>query len=112
MHQLIAGHARTDHRNNYGLDNQRHNLRPVTSAQNGQNGPPNMGSVSRYKGVSWHRRCGKWQVHITADGKRRGAGYFTDETEAARAYDAAAREAYGEYAYLNFPAGTAPDMED
>jgi hypothetical protein len=106
MHQLITGYACTDHRNNNGLDNQRHNLRPATSAQNGQNGPPCIGSASLYKGVSWYRRYGKWQAHITIGGKRRSVGYFTNETEAARAYDAAAREAYGEYAYLNFRTGT------
>ncbi len=32
-------------------------------------------------------------------------GYFDDEQEAARAYDARAKELYGEFAAVNFPEG-------
>jgi hypothetical protein len=32
-----------------------------------------------------------------------GLGYFDDEVEAARSYDAAAQRLHGEYAFLNFP---------
>jgi hypothetical protein len=36
-------------------------------------------------------------------GKKIFIGYFDDETAAARAYDAKAKELYGEFAALNFP---------
>ena len=35
------------------------------------------------------------------DGKLRELGHFTDETEAAKAYNEAAKRHYGEYALLN-----------
>ena len=40
---------------------------------------------------------------ITINYKKTLVGSFLDETEAARAYDVAARELFGEFALLNFP---------
>lgn len=37
------------------------------------------------------------------DGRNIWVGLFRDEIEAARAYDAAARQHFGEYCYQNFP---------
>ena len=45
---------------------------------------------SHYKGVSWHKHSQKWYAYIQAAGKMRGLGYFHDQQEAARAYDAEA----------------------
>lgn len=44
-------------------------------------------STSKYKGVSWAASRNKWAVYITVDKKRIGLGRFTDEVEAAKAYD-------------------------
>ena len=70
--------AQADHRmagnrsrNGSGLDNQRSNLRPATKAQNNHNQRPYAVSSSRYKGVTWHRKVGKWlalQAHHNAAG--------------------------------------------
>jgi transposase len=58
---------------------------------------------SRFVGVSWDKcnRC--WIVHISSNGKQRHVGCFKDEIAAARAYDEAARQAFGEFATPNFP---------
>lgn len=101
MHQLILGIKGIDHINHDGLDNRRANLRPATKSQNAQNKRSELGSNSQYRGVSWDKRKRKWQVMIMINGKYTYIGLFADEVEAARAYDAAAVEAFGEYALIN-----------
>lgn len=58
-------------------------------------------TTSNYKGVYWNRLGKKWRAYITVDGKSINLGYFASEKEAARAYNKAALEAWGEYALLN-----------
>jgi hypothetical protein len=103
MHNLIMGRTRIDHANGNGLDNRRSNLRPATNGQNMANRRPNIHSSSPYKGVGWKSSSGKWQARIRVDGTRYTLGFFDSEREAAEAYDAAARVAFGEFARLNFP---------
>lgn len=106
MHALITGLRGPDHINHNGLDNRRCNLRPATAQQNGANSRPMRGTSSVYKGVSWHKRDSRWGAQITSEGRTRYLGYFTDEIEAAKAYDRAARDVFGEFACLNFPVVT------
>jgi hypothetical protein len=62
------------------------------------------GGSSRFKGVSWNSRQRTWQVAFRALGKYHFVGNFTDEEEAARAYDRRIRElGCGTFARLNFP---------
>jgi hypothetical protein len=103
MHQLLTGWTETDHIDHNGLNNQRSNLRPATRGQNSCNSLPTPGGTSRYKGVSWDKQAGKWLAVIRPQRKRRYLGHHVTEEAAARAYDAAAREFFGEFAYLNFP---------
>lgn len=100
MHRLITGALSgqlVDHRNHDGLDNRRGNLRVATLSQNGGNAR----SASGYKGVGWHKQRGKWRAYIEVNRQARHLGLFDDPWEAAQAYNAAAREAWGEFAHLN-----------
>jgi hypothetical protein len=103
MHGLIMCGIRIDHADHDGLNNQRSNLRPVTQSQNARNARPYAGGASPFKGVHWHQSNGKWEASVRAGGKYIFRARFVSEEAAARAYDAAAREAFGEYACLNFP---------
>lgn len=103
LHTFLTGFAITDHRNGDGLDNRRSNLREATQAQNLCNRRPRRGP-SGFKGVTWYARHSTWKAQITKAGKNYHLGYFADPAEAARAYDAAARDLHGEFASLNFPA--------
>jgi hypothetical protein len=58
--------------------------------------------TSKFKGVSWCSNVSKWRVQITVNKKNRHVGLYLDEEEAARAYDTAARELFGEFASTNF----------
>lgn len=113
MHKLITGWPKTDHIDHNTLNNQRHNLRPVTDQQNHFNRLPDVDTSSRYKGLTWVKRHRLWRVQIMVSGEIFRLGRFPSETEAALAYDAAAREKHGEFACLNFPDGapvTAQEM--
>lgn len=93
-----------DHINHDGLDNRRCNLRVVTLAQNAQN--KQCRNPHGYKGV--RPAVGKsgtvrWRGYFNRHGTYRHLGMFDTVEEAARAYDRAAREAFGEFAHLNFP---------
>jgi hypothetical protein len=106
LHVLILGKrpgSFIDHRNGNGLDNRRENLRHVTHCQNLANSPSRPDSSSRYKGVTFDKKTGRWQAQIAVENKRRWLGRYDTELEAAMAYDLAAREFQGEYARPNIP---------
>lgn len=107
LHRLIAGAGPkelVDHANGDPLDNRTANLRIATPSQNGANRGADRrraGKSSCYKGVSWSNSKRRWVVYVHVDGRTRYVGRFTDEHDAARAYNAAAVNAWGEFARLN-----------
>lgn len=103
MHSFLMG-TKADHENHDTLDNRRSNLRPATYAQNAANRRLRRDSASGYKGVSRHGL--RWRAKIQCEGKRIHLGMFDDPIDAAKAYDIAAKEIFGEFAHLNFPEET------
>ena len=69
-----------------------------------------MPCTSKFKGVCWDKRRGRWVAQCKRDGKSY-LGRFDDELAAAEAYDEAARETWGEHARLNFPDGVDAFLE-
>lgn len=91
-----------DHIDGNGLNNTRENLRLVTRAQQCQNRKQSSYKSSKFKGVRWWKYKNVWQARIKKDGKSTHLGYFNNEVLAAKTYDIAAKELFGEYAKLNF----------
>ena len=104
MHRLILGiKASIDHIDGNGLNNQRANLRACTNQQNQANRTKQAGARSIHKGVSFFKGTKKWTASISVNARKVHLGYFSNEIDAARAYDRKAVELSGEFARLNFP---------
>jgi len=104
MHRQIMGvydkNIYVDHKDGDPLNNQRSNLRLATNSQNQANIGPR--KDKKYKGTT-KTKSGKFTTIISVLGKIKHLGSFDTEEDAAKAYDKAAFEAHGEFAYLNFP---------
>jgi len=60
-------------------------------------------ATSVFKGVSRWGRLKRWIAQIQVNGLPKRIGSFDSEIDAAIAYDAEAKKAWGDYAFLNFP---------
>ena len=102
MHRLILGitdpNIRGDHKDGDGLNNRRYNLRISTPAQNASNRGKNVNNKTGYKGVRYQA-----DGYYIAEINKKYLGCFHSPEDAARAYDKAAKQYHGEFAYLNFP---------
>lgn len=106
MHRLLfcplGDGVFVDHINRNGLDNRKCNLRKYTKSENAANAQYKSGLTSRFRGVCWFRETSKWRAQIHMNRKKVTLGYFTNEIDAARAYDRAAINQWGEFAIINF----------
>jgi hypothetical protein len=107
----VTGRCKVDHEDTDGLNNQKCNLRVATTKQNAQNRRKLLQGTSKYKGVCKRIRKGRppsavpWIALIgTGQKNQLYLGSFASEKEAALAYDAAARQHFGEFANTNFAA--------
>jgi len=104
LHSFSDGGSVVDHINTDSLDNRKANLRLATYSQNSCNSRRDKSNTySRFRGVSFSKRKGKWFAAIRANGKKIWLGYFENELDAAKVYDNAAREYHKEFAQVNFP---------
>lgn len=103
-----GGSLEVDHKDHDGLNNRRDNIRLVERFQNMRNRRKLTAKTSAFKGVYWKKANLIWEARIAAgvmlpSGKRKQLilGQFRSETDAARAYNDAAVEHFGEFAVLN-----------
>lgn len=104
LHRIIMNvddDRQVDHRDGNGLDCRRHNLRVCFRRQNARNRDKQYNNTSGFKGVFRNHR--RWMAKIGHHGSQVYVGTFDTPEEAARAYDARARQLHGEFALLNFP---------
>ena len=104
MHRDIMnplGGQEIDHIDGNPSNNQKSNLRFATSSQNKINRGPKKNNKSGYKGVSWHKQRKRWTARIMINDKYKHLGLFDDILDAVNAYNKAAKEYYGDYAWLN-----------
>ncbi len=77
------------------------NLRLATSAQNKFNKPKQANNKSGYKGVSWDKKNKQWVAQIAICGRQTNLGRFNRIENAALAYNFAAHEHFGHFAFFN-----------
>ena len=90
-----------DHIDGDKTNNHYENLRPATHAENNRNRSKRANATSKYYGVCFHKKSNKWNAQIQIEGIRKNLGFFTDEKEAAAAFNAAALVHYKKFAKLN-----------
>ena len=106
MHRIVlntpAGFA-TDHINRDQLDNRKANLRTCAQQQNTFNQRGSSSNASGFKGVSWKADICKWRARIMVNRREISLGAYATREQAAAAYDSAATQHFGEFAFLNNP---------
>lgn len=98
MKALGVKRCYVDHVNYDTLDCRKSNLRPCTQSENGAAARRPNANKWNYRGIRLFRG-NRWMAQL---GRKYG-GVFKTPEEAARAYDRLAREAWGDFATLNFP---------
>jgi hypothetical protein len=87
-----------DHINGDRADNRIENLRSVTRSQNQYNKRPQR-NASGYRGVTWHKKTGKWLVRVGLNNKNKSLGYYDDLELAALVAEEGRSVHYGQFAY-------------
>ena len=89
-----------DHINGNRVDNRIENLRDCSSSENNQNRIKKI-ATSKWYGVCWAKKENRWKAQIQVNHTNKHIGYFATEDEAARAYNRAAKNSFGEFARIN-----------
>jgi len=101
MHRFILAAPdgmKVEHENHNTLDNQRHNIRIATHAQNMHNSRKRRNNTTGFKGVCWQSERRKFYAQICLNRKNKFLGYFDKPEDAHAAYVKAATELHGKFA--------------
>lgn len=90
-----------DHIDSNPLNNKNDNLRLSNNTNNNHNRVKKPNCSSKYFGVSFNKSRNKFRASIRKNGQTYHIGNFTNEIDAAKAYNDKAIELYGDYANLN-----------
>lgn len=103
MHRQILNWPKGEvhHKDGNKLNNQKSNLELVTTSFNTQCRPVGSNNTSGYKGVTWDKRLNKWRATIKVNFKQKELGRFKTIEEAVFAYNNAAKQYFGDSAYVN-----------
>lgn len=104
LHRFLLGAQAgetVDHINHDGMDDRRSNLRAATKTQQMQNRHKQTRNTSGSKGVWFDKRQNIWVAEIRVLKNKVNLGRFKEINEATRAYDAAAKRFFGEFAFTN-----------
>lgn len=71
-----------DHADGVKSNNRISNLRQATNQENTRNRGRNVNNTSGYKGVTFCKRCKKWEASVKVSGARKFLGYFPTPEEA------------------------------
>jgi hypothetical protein len=93
--------TRLDHIDRDKLNNQLSNFRPANNSENGANRGLFVNNTSGFKGVQWNKPKRRFRAVIKVEGKAWYLGHTHTALEAAKLYDAAAIEYFGEFAVTN-----------
>ncbi len=101
MHKLLTGWSMTDHSDRNGLNNQRYNLREASCQENNRNATRQKNNTTGYRGVDYNKDHKAFRARVNVNRKSVYCRYFKTATEAALAYNEAAKIHFGEFANLN-----------
>lgn len=104
MHRFLMGFPEDkniDHINGNKIDNRIINLRVCTQQGNTMNMSVHKDNPTGYKGVSWDKAREKYEACIRVNKRKKFLGRFDTAVEAAKAYNKAAKESYGEFSRPN-----------
>lgn len=87
-----------DHKDGCGTNNRWANLRCCSQKENVRNTRLAKNNKSGFKGVSFHRKNRTWAACICVDRRTVHLGTYKNKLDAAAAYDAAAKQYFGEFA--------------
>lgn len=90
LHHVVTGfplhNMKVDHKDGNGLNNQKDNLRIVTTRGNGQNQSSHRNG-NKLLGATYDKQLKKWRAQILINGDKIRLGSFNTELEASNAYN-------------------------